>query len=135
MSPRRVENIECPRCHRIITDTGAESITCHYCGYTIDRSKISHGAEEGGREKLITELTHSVRIYKWIRNISFIVGGISLIAPLIILFFINYTAYLQIGATLVPAVLWLIIGMNYSTKVEKTRSKLFDIVGERKLIE
>ena len=135
MSPKRRETIECPNCSRPITDTGGDTIVCHYCGYEISRAEIEGGEAAGYREKMVIELTRNVSRFKFIRNISFIIGAFSLASVLVVVAIINYTLYWLIGLSAGLAVVWLVIGATFSRKVESLRSKLFDIVGERDMID
>ncbi len=127
--------MECPNCGRPITDTGKLSITCHYCGYEISRQEIEGGEADGYKEKMVIELTHNVNRFKFVRNMAFLVGAVSLISVLIIVLLINYSEYILIGLSMGLAIVWLGLGTTYSRKVENVRSKLFDIVGERDMID
>lgn len=135
MSPKKRETVECPNCGRPIVDNGKLSITCHYCGYEISRQEIEGGEADGYKEKMVIELTHNVNRFKFIRNIAFLVGAVSLISVLIIVLLINYSEYILIGLSMGLAIVWLGLGTTYSRKVENVRSKLFDIVGERDMID
>ena len=121
--------IECPNCHRMIRDTGGPFIICRFCGHKIMRADIEKKNAEVEQKKMIVNLQGEVDKYKKLKNISFLVGGVSLLASFVILAAVSYKNIPLIAGTMGISAVWLAMGGMYSKKFETQRSKLFDLVG------
>ena len=123
------EMIECPNCHRMIRDTGGPFIICRFCGHKIMRAEIDKKNVEEEQQKMMVKLQSDVDRYKYLKNISFLVGGLSLLASFIILAAVSYKNIPLIAGSLGLSAIWLVLGGMYSRKYETQKSKLFDLVG------
>lgn len=127
--------IKCPRCGKMILDTGGETVTCRYCGALLPRSEIEGQRDEELERKLeivrlkweIDALKAKARVTQIIGVILFALGVVMLFAEVFEIFQIALTVLLLVSGVL----LYMFIPRRMDKEAADKKARRLDLVTGR----
>lgn len=129
--------VKCTKCGQLLEDTGAGSVTCHYCGTVITSSEKEKQRETESRERMIrleVDLRRRIRKHLMWRNLSFGLLGLGIVVGGLV-FAVYARGILDnlgseapfLAAYAVYILVWLMISVLFARKVIKAKGILSDI--------
>lgn len=127
--------VKCPRCGKMILDTGGESITCKYCGALLPRSEFEGQRDEELERKLeVVRLKWEIDALKTKARLTQIIGVV-LFAMGVVMLFAEVFQILQIVLTLLllasGVVLFMYIPRNLDREVAEKKARRLDLLTGR----
>ena len=128
--------IKCPFCDAHLQDTRQEFIDCRYCGKRFKRGAAKE-REESLRRNMVLDLSDKIQKMKAVITAGRIFGALFIILGIIFLFskIFELIEILITVSFIVNGLVWLAVSGVYSSKLEKTQSKMFDLTGGRAVFE
>jgi len=129
------EKITCPFCRRELDDTHEPSIHCKFCGKKFRRVDVFSEDEKTMRQNMIIDLSTYMSRLKVTKNVAFVLGILSLLAVVLLLFGQQavFIVFILVGVFVASFVTWMIIWAVHEKKYIKSQSKLFDLSGGRRV--
>ncbi|MCD6110787.1 MAG: hypothetical protein J7K08_03810 [Thermoplasmata archaeon] len=111
--------VKCPRCGKMILDTGGETVTCKYCGALLPRSEIEEQRDEELERKLeIVRLKWEIDALKTKARVTQIFGVVFFVIGVAMLF-ADVFQVLQIVLTLLLLVSGVVLYMFIPRRMDK----------------
>jgi len=136
MAARRpTKFIKCSECGKHLPDTGAEEISCHYCGKKTVRADVMGDKDRETRRLIIIELTYKTKVQRVLKNIGISLGLGIILLSLIPLFAkrFEFNEIMIFIAIFTIGLIWMIVGVISSRRYTENNSKLQDLTGGRGL--
>jgi len=115
--------VKCPRCGKMILDTGGETLTCKYCGALIRREEIEGQRDEDLERKIqIVKLKWEIDMLEKKAKVTQVVALVFIILGIIMLFSPAFKI-LQIIATVIFFGFGLFMYFVLPQKIDKLREE------------